>query len=158
MADVGRLTLVVLVIFSAASEFAAETPKVVYQWNILEYEWPNDTLKQQEIDNKNYIPENNSPNGIKVYKKNVYVTVPRLYPGVPSTLNVIVKSTSENATADDYVLRPFPSWEMQKVGDCEALQGVQSMEIDPHTGYMWIVDTGKLFLILNLANKLSLKV
>lgn len=115
--------------------------EVVYQWNIVPYEWPNDTVKQQEIDNGSYIPENNAVNGIKVYKHQVYVTVPRLKPGVPSTLNVVVKSTSGNI--DEFVLRPYPSWEMQTLGECEALQGVQSMEIDPHTGYMWILDTGK---------------
>lgn len=115
--------------------------EVVHKWNIVPYEWPNDTVKQQEIDYGTYIPENNAVNGIKVYKNQVYVTVPRLKSGVPSTLNVVVKSTSGNT--DEYVLRPYPSWEMQTLGECEALQGVQSMEIDPHTGYMWILDTGK---------------
>lgn len=124
--------------------------EVVYQWNIIEYEWPNDTVKQQGIADGTYIPENSAVNGIKVYKGKVYVTVPRLKPGVPSTLNVIVKSsTATNPTSMDYVLRPFPNWDMQKVGNCEALQGVQSMEIDPHTGYMWIVDTGKRIQIPN---------
>ncbi|XP_052772743.1 major royal jelly protein 3-like isoform X2 [Mya arenaria] len=58
-------------------------------------------------------------------------------PGVPSTLNVVVKNES-----DFPILRPFPSWEMQELENCEALQRVQSMEIDPHMGHMWIIDTG----------------
>ncbi|XP_053373874.1 protein yellow-like [Mercenaria mercenaria] len=115
--------------------------EIVYQWNIVEYEWPNDTLKQQEIENKAYIPQNSAINGIKLYKGKVYVTVPRLKPGVPSTLNVIIKAPA-GSNGSSHLLRPFPNWEMQKLGNCEALQRVQSMEIDPNTGYMWIVDTG----------------
>lgn len=119
------------------------TPEVVYQWNIIEYEWPNETLKQQEINNNNYLPNNSAVNGIKLYRNRVYVTVPRLKDGVPSTLNVIIDATSENTDANvSHILRPYPSWEMQELGNCDALQIVQSMEIDPHTGYMWVIDTG----------------
>ena len=67
-------------------------PEVVYQWNIVEYEWPNATYRQQLLDSGDYIPQNSAINGIKLYKGDVYVTVPRLRPGVPSTLNVIVKN------------------------------------------------------------------
>lgn len=120
---------------------SGNSAEIVYQWNIVEYEWPNDTYKQEEIANGNYIPENSAINGIKLYDGKVYVTVPRLKPGVPSTLNVIIKAPA-TTNGSSYILRPFPNWEMQKLGNCEALQRVQSMEIDPNTGYMWIVDTG----------------
>ena len=116
--------------------------EVVYQWNLIEYEWPNSSWRDEQISNGNYIPKNSAINGIKLYKDNVYVTTPRLKKGVPSTLNVIVKNEDRNAT-ESHMLRPFPSWDMQKLGDCNALQLVQSMEIDINTGYMWIVDTGK---------------
>jgi hypothetical protein len=62
------------------------------------------------------------------------VTAPRWRPGVPSTLNVVDPETT--------LLTPWPSWDAQlPVGDCSALQSVQSMEIDPF-GRMWIIDTG----------------
>ncbi|KAL4222362.1 hypothetical protein ACF0H5_018401 [Mactra antiquata] len=115
--------------------------EVVYQWNIVEYEWPNDTYKEEQITSGNYIPQNSAVHGIKLYKGRVYVTVPRLKPGVPSSLNVIIDAP-ESFNRSEHLLRPFPSWEMQELGNCEAIQRVQSMEIDPQTGYMWIVDTG----------------
>ncbi|XP_060581097.1 protein yellow-like [Ruditapes philippinarum] len=118
-----------------------KSPDIVYQWNIVEYEWPNDTYKQQQINNTNYIPKNSAINGIKLYNGTVYVTVPRLKPGVPSTLNVIIDAP-EGSNGSSHLLRPFPNWDMQELGNCAALQRVQSMEIDPNTGYMWIVDTG----------------
>ena len=143
--DCNSLSVALLVgLLAAVASTVDPTPEIVYQWNIVEYEWPNGTMKQNEIDNGNYVPENSAVNGIKLYKDKVYVTVPRLKPNVPSTLNVVVKSptSSANVTSEDYILRPFPNWAMQEVGNCEMFQGIQSMEIDPHTGYMWIVDTG----------------
>jgi len=74
-----------------------------------------------------------------------------------------------NTPDDKTLLKPFPSWEMNKKGDCTAIQYAQSMEIDPNTGYMWIIDTGRVnilstfsdvenlcpakILILDIANK-----
>lgn len=139
---------VLLLLFSpylcseALADDHGEGAEIVYQWNIVEYEWPNETYKSEEIANGNYIPENSAINGIKLYKGTVYVTVPRLKPGVPSTLNVII-AAPPGSNGSNYILRPFPSWDMQKLGNCEALQRVQSMEIDPNTGHMWVVDTGR---------------
>lgn len=116
--------------------------EAVYTWNVIEYEWPSVEAREQAISDGNYEPKNSAINGIKVYKDKVYVTTPRLKTGVPSTLNVIVENQNPDLTSVDYVLRPFPSWDMQTLGDCRALQLVQSMEIDVNTGYMWIVDTG----------------
>ena len=116
--------------------------EVVYQWNTIEYDWPNSTLKAQEISNGNYEPRNSAVNGIKIFNDKVYVTTPRLKTGVPVTLSVVIENPNQEVTSVSHVLRPFPSWDMQKVGDCNALQLVQSMEIDVNTGYMWIVDTG----------------
>ena len=121
--------------------------EAVYSWNVIEYEWPNASARQQAISEGSYEPFNSAINGIKVYKDKVYVTTPRLKTGVPSTLNVVVENQNPDLTSVEHVLRPFPSWEMQKLGDCRALQLVQSMEIDINTGYMWIVDTGKIVLM-----------
>ncbi|XP_071090602.1 protein yellow-like [Haliotis cracherodii] len=109
---------------------------IVYQWHALDYEWPNSSAKQEFIQNGSFIIENNHISGIKVYNESVYVTVPRSRKGVPSSLNVVVVKDGKA------ILRPFPSWAMQTVGDCSAIQYSQSFEIDPLTGWMWIIDTG----------------
>lgn len=143
MLQIITLTCFVAICVSHASAGSRQyQEEVVYQWNVIEYEWPNSTFKEQEISRGNHEPKNSTINGIKVYKDKVYVTTPRLKTGVPSTLNVIVENQQPGNTSVQYVLRPFPSWDMQAWGDCNALQLVQSMEIDVNTGYMWIIDTG----------------
>ena len=113
--------------------------KVVYEFVSVQYNWDNETHEQTALDNGDYIVENNIITGIKVYKDQVYVTVPRWRNGVPSTLNKVVP-----AAGDDTVLEPFPDWDSNRIGDCAAFQYVQSMEIDPNTGFMWIIDTGRV--------------
>ena len=85
-----------------------------------------------------YINDNNALAGIKVWKDDIYVTVPRWKPGVPVTLARVNPKTSR--------LQAWPSWEMQSLGDPSALQFVQSMEIDSR-GWMWILDVGRLNLL-----------
>lgn len=113
-------------------------PSVMYQWNTVDYEWIDDTMRNEYIAKNKYIPEHNGIKGIRVYKDKVYVTVPRLYPGVPSTLNVLTDTADDRAAW----LRPYPNWAWQTEGDCNVLQSVQGIEIDPNTGYMWILDIG----------------
>lgn len=112
-------------------------PMLVYKWVTLEFDWPNDTMKQQYITDEDYIPENNAINGIKVYNETVYLTIPKLKKGIPATLTVVHNNGSDSA-----ILRPYPNWYMHRKDDCDALYLVQSMEIDPNTGFMWILDTG----------------
>ncbi|XP_069111230.1 protein yellow-like [Argopecten irradians] len=112
--------------------------RIVNSFTTIDYVWTNWTERQVAIGNEEYIPENNIISGLKIFEGDAYVTVPRWRRGVPSTLNKVVKIKGKS------VLQPFPSWEMQKIGNCHALQYVHSMEIDPNTGWMWIIDTGRI--------------
>lgn len=119
--------------------FTVLNATLTYQLLYIDYEWTNVAAKTGAITSGDYIVENNIITGVKVYGDSVYVTVPRWRPGVPACLNKLVPGTDT-----EVVLRPFPSWDMNKKGDCSALQYVHSMEIDPNTGYMWIIDTGRV--------------
>lgn len=81
-----------------------------------------------------------------MYKDDVYVTVPRWFwsTGHPVTLAKLV--TLKNETK----LRPYPSWAFQNQSDCKYFQFVMSMEIDPNTGRMYVIDTGRVGNALNL--------
>ncbi|XP_033215188.1 protein yellow-like [Belonocnema kinseyi] len=132
---------------------ANQNYRVIYQWNIIEPEWPNQEDRETSLANGSYIPENNPITGIKLWKDNLYLTVPRWRNGVPATLTVIsaipdqtlvnTQHGNQNLNVVNPKLKPFPNWQMQTIGDCKSFQFVQSMEIDP-LGRMWVIDTGRI--------------
>ncbi|XP_033761435.1 protein yellow-like [Pecten maximus] len=111
---------------------------IQHKFNDIDYTWPNDTAREAAIAKEEYIPKNNIISGINIYQDDVYVTVPRWRRGVPSTLNKIVVKDGVS------ILEPYPNWESQTIGKCDGLQFVQSIAIDPNTGWMWIIDTGRI--------------
>ena len=76
--------------------------------------------------------------GVKVYGDDLFVTVPRWRHGVPATLSRVI-----GAEGVIQLLEPWPSCAMNKIGDPDALQYVQSMEVDTQ-GRMWIIDVGRI--------------
>jgi hypothetical protein len=83
-----------------------------------------------------YIPSANTLSGIKVDSRgNIFLTVPRWIPGVPSTLNFLNVSTG--------LLESWPSPEIQdNFNDPNDLMNVQSMFIDSRD-QMWVIDVGR---------------
>ena len=74
---------------------------VRYEWDSITADTWRDTCSNP------FVPKNNVITGVKVWKDSTYVTVPRWFPGVPSTLNKVVE--------EDGTLEPWPSCEMQKI-------------------------------------------
>ncbi|XP_033312263.1 protein yellow-like [Bombus bifarius] len=115
--------------------------QVVFQWNTIDVIWPSEEKQNYATEHGDYIPANNFIAGIKFWKGKMYLTVPRWKSGVPVTLGVTSATVVNGNTAPK--LEAFPNWDMQEVGDCNAFQLVQSMEIDPK-GRMWVLDSGKM--------------
>ena len=146
-----RVQLVLLVTISLVQ--ANQNYRVIYQWNLIESEWQNLEDREKSLANGSYIPENNPITGIKLWKDNLYLTIPRWRNGVPATLTVTSATPDQtlvntqhgiqNLNVVNPKLKPFPNWEMQRIGDCNAFQFVQSMEIDP-MGRMWVIDSGRI--------------
>lgn len=153
-----QLMLFLLLIVSINSR---QNYHVIYQWNVIEPEWPNQETGEKSLNNGSYIPSNNIITGIKLWKDQIYLAVPRLKFGVPVTLTTtssipeqtLVKTNHglQNLNLVNPKLKPFPNWEMQKIGDCNAFQSIQNMEIDP-MGRLWLIDNGRINIFTDKPN------
>lgn len=114
--------------------------RVAYEWNTIDFAFGSDQLRSNAIFSGEYIPQNNIISDVKGYGKRLYLSLPRMLPGVPATLGYIIQP--ENNGRTDPEVEAFPSWEMNMRGNCSALQFVQGIAIDKE-GILWAVDSGR---------------
>lgn len=84
----------------------------VYQWNLLDFEYPSEAERSEAISSEAFIKENNLPLGIDVWKDRIFVSMPRWKSGVPATLAWLPRKP-ENPSPQ---LRPYPSWDWHTSG------------------------------------------
>ena len=134
-------SLILCVLYWQLPLCCCQPPVTVYNWPKISINWPNSSWASQHGGKTvNVI-------GIKVWEEGIYLTVPRWH-GNSHPLNVaVVPSPGEGEVLPkSSALSPYPSWEMQKIGDCEAFQFVQSMEVEG-AGLMWLPDNGRQFRV-----------
>lgn len=64
----------------------------IFAWKQLDFQFPNDESRKQAIETEQFIPGNSVITGIEIYKGRLFICIPRIKPGVPSTLNYIITS------------------------------------------------------------------
>lgn len=114
--------------------------RVVYEWSTISFAYPSDNDRAKAAYLNSYNPRNNLISDVKAFANRLYLTLPRMLAGVPATLGWIVSPNNNGRT--DPEIEPFPSWEMNEIGNCTALQFVQGIAIDPD-GIMWVIDSGR---------------
>ncbi|CAG5121554.1 unnamed protein product [Candidula unifasciata] len=138
------LYLLVLAIITIVNRATCE---LIYGSVILDWLWPNETVKADFIASGEYDPEVCQLSALQIGDYNtLFVTVPRLRSkdGVPAGLNTVYLTDEENQKG---VLVPYPNWEFNKLGNCSALQLPMSMAIDPRTGFLYIIDVGRVGIL-----------
>ncbi|XP_023719985.1 protein yellow isoform X2 [Cryptotermes secundus] len=101
------LPFVVYLVFPSLLIEAKNTKlEEVFHWNLLDFDYPDDTSRSNSIESKQFIPENNLPLGLEVWNDKLFVTVPRWKSGVPSTLNYVSLSGDNKSPK----LIPYPDW------------------------------------------------
>lgn len=108
----------------------------LFRWNHLDWLFPDETTTG-DFYKKEYW-KGAMPAGVKIDRAgNFYVSVPRWAPGIPATVNKI------EVVDGKALLSAYPSWDMNRAGDPEALQSVLGWEIDEQ-GRMWFLDQGHI--------------
>lgn len=115
--------------------------KVAYEWRTLSFAYRTQEQRDKAEYTGAYIPENNLISDVKAFANRLYVTVPRMLPGVPATLGWFIAPNNDGRT--DPEIEPFPSWDMNSIGNCTALQFVQGIAVDTD-GIMWVIDSGRI--------------
>lgn len=142
----GFLALAVCIGYLSAVCAAVEL-ELLHEFTHVDYDWDAfPVTRAQALESGAYNPHKVTVTGVKQWKDTLYVTTPRWLDGVPATLNTVVRA--EGGTS---VLRPYPDYASQVIGDSSRLQYIQSMEID-RRGWMWIIDIGRVGLFEDGAN------
>lgn len=86
--------------------------RTVYEWKQLDFDFPSESDRISAITNEYFVPENNLPLGIEVYKDRLFISMPKWKGGVPATLAVLPKNPKEVSPK----LKPYPSWDWHTSG------------------------------------------
>lgn len=89
-----------------------------------------------------YIPENNLPLGVDVFRNRLFLTLPRWKSGVPFSLAWLPYPPTSNDPSPP--VRVYPSWDAHSPvanPDCNKLMSVYRLAID-ECDRLWIIDAG----------------
>lgn len=112
-------------------------PDLSYRLNGAELAFPCDATKNIFLQTGRYVPKNVIATRMQIFKEDAIIALPRLKHGVPYTLaKMSLKTKGFKAS-----LQPFPCWNIQEEGNCEALQNVVDLVLDP-LDILWVLDLG----------------
>ncbi|XP_011494303.1 PREDICTED: protein yellow-like [Ceratosolen solmsi marchali] len=113
----------------------------VYSWKSLDFVFPNDVVREAAIRSGRFKPGAAIPIDVDVYygvNPVVFMAIPRLEQGVPIAIGYVTDAISKEGNP---LIAPYPSWEWNKLGDCDAITSAYRIQID-ECGRLWVLDTG----------------
>lgn len=103
--------------------------EIVYQWQILDFQYPSSAQRSRAIASGDFVPENNLPLGVDAAGDRLFVTMPRWKNGVPASLAWLpLPPVYTNPP-----LMPYPDWSFHgnpDAPDCSKLMSVYRLWID----------------------------
>nr|CAH7712509.1 unnamed protein product [Callosobruchus chinensis] len=137
--------LLLLTFLHTSKISAMDNLNVAFRWKVVDFEFPNDTAREDAITKGIFKPENNLPLGLEVYEDRMFISVPRWKSGVAASLNYIKLTDSKESPK----LRPYPSWEYHDLTNLDEFGMVsQDKIVSPFRiradscGRLWVMDTG----------------
>lgn len=72
----------------------------------MDFEFESEAARDRAIFEGKFVPENNLPLGLGVWRDKVFVTLPKWKNGIPATLATVPRHSKTKSPK----LRPYPSW------------------------------------------------
>ncbi|VVC35640.1 Six-bladed beta-propeller, TolB-like,Major royal jelly protein/protein yellow [Cinara cedri] len=120
-----------------------------FTWNQIDIEYPDRESKRNALKTGKFIPINNLPLGLEIWKNKMFISLPQWKPGIPVTLAYVNLNSYDKSP----VLKPYPSWNWfinHKQNRCDGLVSVFRMEVDK-CDRLWVLDSGAI----NLAKRVD---
>lgn len=132
------LPLAIVYLHFDASAFGDKLiPDLSFKLSGTNIAFPCPSTKRIYQESGRYLPKNIISTRIQVDGSDAIMALPRYKHGVPFTLGKIsLKTKGCKAT-----MLPFPCWGIQEEGNCEALQSVVDIVLDP-LDTLWVLDVG----------------
>ena len=110
--------------------------EILFHWNHLDWIFPNEKTKAAFEQGQYW--KGAMAAGFKIDRDgSYYLSVPRWSPGIPATVSKI------EVVDGKAMLTAYPSWEMNEIGNPDALQSVLGWEIDENN-IAWFLDQGHI--------------
>ncbi|KAJ8678875.1 hypothetical protein QAD02_014662 [Eretmocerus hayati] len=122
------------------NEYAGPSMQLAYQWKTVDFEFDSEEDRRSLIYSGTFVPENNLPLGLEIWRDKIFVSLPRWKKGIPATLATI--STKSNSDSSPK-LKAYPDWRWHHLGNCQGLTSVFRMQID-ECDRLWVLDSGKI--------------
>lgn len=114
----------------------------VFGWKQMDYAYPTQQERDAAMKDGSYVPENNLPLGLEIWRDYIFITIPRWRGGVPATVTYV----NRNDNTKSPLLQPFPDWSWHQLGNCDGLTSVFRMSVDT-CGRLWVMDSGAIDLV-----------
>lgn len=101
-------------------------PELTFRLGGTNLDWPCFSTKNIYASTGRYVPKHVIATRAQIYRDEAFVALPRYRSGVPFSLGVVSLKKGQCSTA----IRPYPSWELQEEGNCNALQNVVDVFLD----------------------------
>ncbi|XP_034939871.1 protein yellow-like isoform X2 [Chelonus insularis] len=115
--------------------------ELIYAWKTVDFEFESENDRELAKFEERYIPENNLPLGLEVWRNKVFITLPKWRSGVPATLTSVPRYSKTKSPK----LRPYPSWGWHRQDSCNGMTSVFRIQVD-ECDRLWVLDSGTVNL------------
>lgn len=91
-------------------------------------QWPCESTKSIYVQSGRYVPRNVIVTRAQLRRDDAFVALPRYKQGVPFTLGRVQLKRGQCVAK----IAPYPCWAIQEEGNCQALQSVVDIAVDPN--------------------------